>query len=128
MSGPVQEDKYLLQNSGNTSFFLRFYTFPFFMTSTYCKPAEIRLFCQILHLSIFYQQIYHFSTKSYVFINKFIIFYKNINFYGPIWAPTRTWAPTRPWEEYFISWRQPVVSKQTILRFSKQVLGSPNNS
>ena len=42
MSGPVQEDKYLLQTSGNTfSFFEIFCTFPFFMTSTYFKTAEI---------------------------------------------------------------------------------------
>ena len=44
-------------------------------TSTYFKPSEILLFFQILHLSIFYEQIYHFFIKSCVFISKFIIFY-----------------------------------------------------
>ena len=69
MSRPVQEDKYLLQTIGNTFIFSDF-------TNTYFKPSEILLFFQILHLSIFYEQIYHFFIKSYVFISKFIIFYK----------------------------------------------------
>ena len=43
LSGPVQEDKYLLQTSGNT------------------------FFSQKLHLSFFYKQIYHFSIKMYHF-------------------------------------------------------------
>ena len=41
-------------------------------TSIYCKPAGIFSFIQILHLSIFYYQVYHF-IKSCVLSSKSII-------------------------------------------------------
>ena len=66
MSGPVQEDKYLLQNSGNT-FFLRFYTFPFFMTSTYFKTAEILFFWDFTP--------FPFWLANLSFFNQIICFY-----------------------------------------------------
>merc|ERR1711924_276410 len=50
-------------------------------TSTYCKPAEMLLFFQILHLSLFFiSKIHYFFVKSSVLLREFIIFYKIIGF------------------------------------------------
>ena len=61
MSGPVQEDKYLLQTSGNTFIFSDFTPFHFLWPVLTSKQRIF--FFDILHLSIF--------------ISKFVIFWSN---------------------------------------------------
>ena len=53
-------------------------------TSTYCKPAEISLFFQELHLSFFINKLI-ISYKSCVLLSKFIMFYKIICFIKQIY-------------------------------------------
>ena len=48
-------------------------------TSTYCKPAEILLFFQVLHLSIFIRKFIIFIQSS-VLLSKYISFYNFIGF------------------------------------------------
>ena len=48
-------------------------------TSTYCKPAEILLFFQMLHLS-FSLANFSFFVKTFVLLREFIMVYKIIGF------------------------------------------------
>ena len=57
-------------------YFLRFYTFPFFMTSTYFKTAEI-FFLRFYTFPFFNSKFIIFFIKSGVFIIKIIIFLKS---------------------------------------------------
>ena len=94
MSGPVQEDKYLLQTSGNIfSDFIKSQIL--LKKSIICIKSSVlvrefiilyKIICFTKRMYHFYKiigftkRIYHFFIKSSVLLNKFIIFYKIIGF------------------------------------------------
>jgi len=79
MSGPAKEDKYLLQTSGNTFIFFRFYTFPFVINiflfvENICFIKQIYILYKIIGFS---REFITFIESS-VLLSKFIIFIKAV--------------------------------------------------